>query len=30
MGKGQTLLAQIKHAEFRSAEKNVSGTALRT
>jgi len=30
MGKGQTLLAQIKHAEFRSAEKNVLGTALRT
>ena len=29
-GKGQTLKAQIKRAEFRSAEKNVSGTALRT
>jgi hypothetical protein len=28
--KGQTLKAQIKRAEFRSAEKIVSGTALRT
>jgi hypothetical protein len=28
--KEQTLKAPIKHAEFRSAEKNASGTALRT
>jgi hypothetical protein len=30
IGRGQTVKAQIKLAEFRSAEKNVSGAALRT
>jgi hypothetical protein len=29
-GKKQTLRVQIQRAEFRNAEKNVSGTALRT
>jgi hypothetical protein len=30
IGREQRLKVQIRHAEFRSAEKNVSGTALRT